>query len=289
MAPTITCYCSKLEFNVKCKELKALRFSRSCKAKCNRLLSCGQCYCERECHAGPEEECQKIEKSICWCGRESKDVKCGEGNKKWSCSVSGKCDFMYSCEIHSCTLGQCHDPELPESLHESLLNKDLNHESKIPCPFDPYRITHCPCGKANITSLTSGRERLSCTEPIPTCKSKCLKPLPGCSHGGDQNPCHSGPCRPCRISVRTQCRCGNETLTIPCNDLNNGVIPLCSKICTVLKACGRHRNNVRCCPLDKAFLDLPRSDYNGRSNTKERPNENHPCTLPCGKLLTCKL
>ena len=54
----------------------------SCGGVCSRLLACGKHTCEKVCHDGDCGSCAIREVVKCWCGKEEKEIGCGEGDAK---------------------------------------------------------------------------------------------------------------------------------------------------------------------------------------------------------------
>ena len=181
------------------------------------------------------------------------------------------------CGIHKCSK-PCHVPSFKPA----------------PCPRSPSIATHCPCGKHAISPSAaeyfppgSNLTRETCKDPIPTCKSLCLRPLDGCSHTCS-SPCHPGPCPPCRIKVVRPCRCGATTQDVECHSDRDGTHTeiLCDRPCPALRSCGKHQCNRVCCPL-ASFAGI-------KGKGKKRAEEDaldehgwHICDLVCGKPLSC--
>jgi transcriptional repressor NF-X1 len=186
----------------------------------------------------------------------------------------------FDCRLHFCSK-HCHPPSY----------------TPPPCPRSPSQMTHCPCKKHELSPSSISffppntlLPRTKCTDPIPSCDSTCMKPLSECQHVCSSR-CHTGPCPPCTIMLVRPCRCGAATKDVRCSSLKecgNDEI-LCDRICTALRACGRHQCNRVCCPLaslaaagrgrgkKRGVVDQTRVDEMGL----------HECDLICGKLLGC--
>jgi transcriptional repressor NF-X1 len=136
--------------------------------------------------------------------------------------------------------------------------------------------------------------RTSCSDPIPTCSSICMRPLEDCSHVCS-SVCHIGACPPCSIMLVRPCRCGATTKDVQCSNFQSGSDTeiLCDRPCAALRACGRHQCNRLCCPL--ASLGGP---VKGKGKKRAAgtglwdgvgADETglHECDLPCGKVLGC--
>lgn len=190
----------------------------------------------------------------------------------------------FDCGKHYCSK-PCHLPSL----------------TPPPCPRSSSLVTHCPCGKhlLDISSAASFPpntllSRTSCSDPIPSCTSICMRPLEGCTHVCSTK-CHSGLCPPCSIMVVRPCRCGATTKDIKCSDLQSAAQPeiLCDKPCTALRACGRHQCNRICCPL-ASLAGLAKGKGKKRAAGPGQWDSAgidetglHECDLVCGKPLGC--
>ncbi|KAI0827026.1 hypothetical protein BC628DRAFT_1319106 [Trametes gibbosa] len=307
----IPCYCGKETLSFRCANLAigrngiAATAELSCNQTCGRMLGCGNHTCEDACHSGRCKLCSVRVMARCYCGKEEKEIGCGEGEEK-NCTVlqDGKeerwvgqfacesiCARSFDCGIHRCSKS-CHPP------------------SPIPvsCPRSPSVVTHCPCGKHALTPnsapfFPSGTllTRTSCTDPVPTCASTCMKPLEGCEHVCS-SPCHTGPCPPCSIVIVRPCRCGSSTLEVRCfedraralararGETGPEVEILCERPCGALRACGRHQCNRPCCPLASlAGLTKGKGKKQARMDALPIVDEQgwHECDLVCGKPLSC--
>ena len=128
---------------------------------------------------------------------------------------------------------------------------------------------------------------MTCEDLIPTCKSRCLKQLDGCSHTCSL-PCHTGSCPPCQIKIVRPCRCGATTQEVECHKDQNGTYTeiLCDKPCSALRSCGKHQCNRVCCPL----ASLSGVKGKGKKKAEEGGLDEHGwhiCDLVCGKPLSC--
>jgi transcriptional repressor NF-X1 len=159
-------------------------------------------------------------------------------------------------------------------------------------------MTHCPCGKhalssADISFFPSGTvlPRKTCSDPIPLCDSTCLKLLSDCGHVCSSK-CHTGPCPPCSIMLVRPCRCGSTTKDVKCSTVNHGGHEehLCDRLCTALRACGRHQCGRACCPL-ASLASAAKRKGKKRGAVTEQVGINemglHECDLICDKMLGC--
>ena len=287
----------------------------SCGNICKRPLGCKRHTCERVCHSGECYKCQVKEMARCWCGKEEKEIGCGEG-KEEQCFVEGQSPWMgrFSCNelcercvflsiiyIHyfltkfrnrffDCRIHKCEKP-----CHAPSPTPDI-------CPRSPSKLTHCPCGQSTIApnssvdqSLYTFSSRANCTSPIPTCDSVCSKPNSACTHPCKAK-CHVSPCPLCSVNILRLCRCGSMTKSLACHKAyksNDSSIEedvmLCDRPCAALRACGRHQCRRICCPL----AALATSGKKGRRRVAEdglvgeEHGGLHECDLVCGKMLSC--
>ncbi|TFK41756.1 hypothetical protein BDQ12DRAFT_733207 [Crucibulum laeve] len=267
----------------------------SCGEVCGRPLGCGKHTCDKVCHEGECGKCQVREMARCYCGKEEKEVGCGEGSAvqcyveqhdPWIGRFSGdhSCGWPFECSKHKCEK-PCHPPS----------------QTPVICPFDPSKVSHCPCGQSTVAPLSTSDfsqytfpAREKCTDPIPTCSSICSKLHPSCSHPCRAK-CHTGPCPPCSVGIVRPCRCGASTRSILCCEIHQGESAeekeiLCDRQCTALRACRRHQCRRVCCPL----ASLAATGKKGRKRiVEEGPAVGeergglHECDLVCGKLLSC--
>lgn len=186
----------------------------------------------------------------------------------------------FDCSIHLCS-NSCHPPSF----------------TPPPCPWSPSQTTHCPCGKHEIApsnvshfSRNTNLSRTKCSDPVPECKSTCMKPLVECNHVCSSK-CHNGPCPPCTIMLVRPCRCGATTKDVRCSSIHknadSGV--LCDRPCPALRACGRHQCNRVCCPLASLVVAAKGKGKKRGVVDKAGIDETglHECDLICAKMLAC--
>ncbi|KAI0360572.1 hypothetical protein OH77DRAFT_1470646 [Trametes cingulata] len=305
------CYCGKQTLSFRCAHLGLSKSGvpttaeLSCGQTCGRLLGCGNHICEDTCHPGKCKPCRIRVMARCYCGKEEKELGCGEGEEK-ECLVvqDGKedrwvgrfaceqtCNRPFDCGIHHCSK-PCHPPS----------------PTPVPCPRSPSIVTHCPCGKHALAPSSAPffppgtlLTRTACTDPIPTCESTCMKPLDGCEHVCSAR-CHTGPCPPCSIIIVRPCRCASTTREVRCaedqararararGETGPEVEILCERPCGARKACGRHQCNRLCCPLASlAGLTKGKGKKRAPADTLNVLDQQgwHECDLVCGKLLSC--
>ncbi|XP_067005926.2 protein shuttle craft isoform X2 [Anabrus simplex] len=240
---TRSCGCGKTTRVVKCGSDQPLL----CGATCDKLLNCNVHKCAKTCHVGECGDCQEKVQQVCFCGKVSQEVPCtAETSTITRFSCGGVCDQVLTCGHHKCTM-LCHEGSCPE------------------CSLIPEKVTHCPCGK---TEMTAEQRRESCLDPIPTCEKICDKKLncgpPGNSHHC-QATCHTGPCPPCPLTTFVKCRCGHIDREISCQELAvKGDDVRCERRCSKKRSCGKHKCNQMCC------IDIE-----------------HICPLVCNHMLSC--
>lgn len=289
MGPTQECRCGKHKSTRLCRDTD-YGSPWSCHEICGELLDCGEHECQQECHSDYCGDCAIPVLSLCFCGREWKEIPCSQridkrpsynhgqlkdqpaGNNAlsdgWylgSYKCDAICDRLYDCGKHSCEKG-CHPQD----------------ETEAHCPLSPDMVTHCPCGKLPLVDIVN-QPRKTCEDPIPSCGKKCDKPLP-CGHLCE-DPCHAGTCRPCTQRIDIVCNCGRTTTKTVCHQ---GTLekPECMRICHAQMNCGRHEHSEHCCPAEKqAALRKKNSRHGGHANEEIEPQ--HICLRTCGRPLKC--
>lgn len=245
-----TCGCGKMTQSLKCCTDTHL----SCNDKCDKLLNCGNHKCEKICHHGKCEPCDKKIKQICYCGKETKDIICHiDKNDNYTCD--NICNKQLNCNNHFC-MNKCHPGDCDE------------------CPFEVDKIKNCYCGKTPLTI-----KRNNCLDSIPTCDKICSKILkcgqPSSPHTC-KSVCHSNNCPQCELTTWVKCRCGNMDREIPCIDLTTKADDArCEKKCTKKRSCGKHKCNQHCCIDIEHICPLPCS--------KTLSCGRHKCELTCHK------
>ncbi|KAG1798823.1 uncharacterized protein HD556DRAFT_153931 [Suillus plorans] len=315
------CWCGRQVSTVRCSSLASPNATTgvSCGVICSKPLLCGnpQHTCAQVCHPGECKPCVVAEIVACYCGKEEKEVPCGD-RKKWAvvCAVEGElgwegryecdgvCGRPFACGVHACEKG-CHPPSFTPPR----------------CPLDPSIMQTCACSRFalptveqhdryihELESITtpkydaSGKDiayflgpRTSCTVPVPTCKQQCIKTLPDCSHQCGVS-CHTGPCPPCTELIERTCRCGATKVMIKCGEVietsegNEAGDVLCDRACIALRICGRHQCNRICCPLASLAAAQKGKGKKRAGLLDELGAEEgglHECDLPCGKMLSC--
>ena len=72
-----------------------------CLELCNKLLDCGKHRCQKNCHFGQCNPCEKIFEMKCFCGKKSREaVSCIDLESGFSCEQT--CSKPYECGSHKC-------------------------------------------------------------------------------------------------------------------------------------------------------------------------------------------
>ncbi len=282
MGPIQQCFCGKQSRQVRCIDTD-YHGGWSCLHPCGEVMPCDIHKCEQGCHPGLCGPCQVELMRACYCGEEQKSIKCSDersaktsnnGSQQWSgyWDCAKICGRLFDCNVHACTQ-LCHSQA----------------SASVKCPFAPDSLKACPCDKTLLRNLIS-LPRKSCQDPVPTCGETCGKLLP-CGHSCPEK-CHHGVCLPCKTLVQGPCQCGASIVESICSDYRGGFQPSCEKVCRMLKSCGRHSCNNKCCSGYKSGYERFSKREKGRIATQQaaRTEEfeaEHVCTLPCGKQLQC--
>ncbi|WFD07357.1 FKBP12-associated protein [Malassezia vespertilionis] len=258
----VACFCGKqANMSVQCRG-EAPR-GVSCGDVCGKALACGHHACTLPCHSGACPPCVAEIRSACHCGRQSKELLCGDRDPStaalhiasaWSCGAV--CDAPFACGHHTCKK-TCH----------------VRAPSTPRCPYDPSVATTCACGRIPV------RGRSDCRDPIPSCATACGKQL-ACSHTCTAV-CHSGACPPCTARVTQVCRCGAQKRSIACSA--SATQFTCDAPCRAQRHCGKHQCARRCCPLAyQATLSKRHAAIQELD-----PDALHACDEPCRRMLRC--
>ncbi|KAN0060919.1 FKBP12-associated protein [Thecaphora frezii] len=279
------CFCGSHDIPMRCSQTSSRAPSLSAVAEkgvscgnvCGKPLDCGVHSCQEVCHSGQCQPCSVKLDATCYCGKDSKTMRCGDGHKRTS-RLDGKgewiglyqcdsmCDRTFDCGIHTCSK-PCH-PQDAES---------------ATCPSSPQVVKTCPCG------ATPATDRKTCQDPIPVCNNICSKPFP-CGHACPAT-CHLGDCPPCAVPVAVPCRCGETKQTRPCFERQREESEgkqelLCDTVCKAMRHCGKHRCGGTCCPLffqSKTHKQRPPQALAQAGD----PAGFHDCSIPCAKPLAC--
>ena len=216
VTPPKPCFCGKTTYVSACDSVEK---GHSCGQVCGATLSCGNHTCEQDCHNGPCAPCPVTYPQSCFCGSvRDEDRPCKKGvevadeaaagddaGSPQTFSCMGQCPKTLLCGKHPCTL-PCHAGDCPV------------------CHLLPSEVVACACGKTKVEALKTQPgaqvpERVSCTDPLPTCGAVCGKPQ-DCGKPGHRcvQPCHNGDCPPCVQPTAVPCRCGSRSATLTCAD-----------------------------------------------------------------------
>ncbi|KAI8077197.1 hypothetical protein BDF21DRAFT_385106 [Thamnidium elegans] len=226
--------CSKHPCGMKCCPAMKVKGKRKlgtehvhdCPQVCDQLLSCGIHRCQDMCHKGKCRPCLEavFDDVTCNCTRTRLEPPVRCGTKLPPC-------------VHPCIRpNPCG--------HMRFLNHNC-HPDDEPCPPCPALVSRpCLCGKTELKNVPCYRESPRCGRPcekdLACGKHKCRKtchngPCIGegesCSQvcGGTrscghacQRKCHGTdtPCledEPCTARVKASCKCGQNSIEIPCN------------------------------------------------------------------------
>jgi transcriptional repressor NF-X1 len=84
----VPCFCTKQVLSFRCSNLAPSRAGKpavpSCGQTCGKRLSCGNHSCDAVCHDGPCAPCPVKVTSRCYCGKDERELACGEGDEKES-------------------------------------------------------------------------------------------------------------------------------------------------------------------------------------------------------------
>lgn len=75
MGPEQPCFCGKDVSEKPCRDTDYDN-GWSCTQVCGEIMPCGEHTCPKLCHPGMCGDCEETEKLTCFCGRETKDIKC---------------------------------------------------------------------------------------------------------------------------------------------------------------------------------------------------------------------
>ena len=272
---TKSCYCGKSSKEVVCSEKVG-----SCNEVCGKSLACGRHVCLKVCHEGSCSPCNEILTLKCFC--ESKEItrRCGDtkkSNQEFSCDKT--CDRILDCGKHRCQR-PCHSASSCPS-----------------CPLLSRNLKTCPCGSKPISKEILD-SRLHCTDPLPTCDSKCSRQLicgPEKNRHRCQKKCHIGSCPPCKQKSAVKCECSLSSKTVDCSLMfEKSVDPKtqeligftqkkftfkCETRCNTPKTCGKHRCQEKCCDAGRIFNS--RVHICAQVCTKKLPCGSHICQEVC--------
>lgn len=288
----IMCHCGKHSKSIFCYQSKVMKKNFSCQEVCGLPLSCSIHTCKKKCHPGLCGPCPEMiirkdspKKQIkCYCGNHTRaNIKCSEtkfpksgksskdeNGNRWigvfACADNRVVD--YSCRKHS-FIESCISPPT------------INGEKA--CPFLPSSLKTCPCGRTALEELTKPRKH--CDDPIPTCDSRCGKPLK-CGKHSCPFTCHDKACmEPCLQIDSVKCACEQSTFSVPCGFQGR---PRCNIKCESLMSCRRHRCIDRCCSGRPSAIRRKKNLFRTQDLLDESLVEaKHICLKPCNLTLSC--
>lgn len=266
----------------------------NCQEECGLFLSCGVHKCKKKCHSGLCGSCPEFiinddssKKQIkCYCGNHIQNsIKCSEArfpkSGRTSKDESGnEWAGVFACADIRTVDYACHK----HSFIEPCLSPPTISGQKT-CPFLPRLLKTCPCGRTALEELTKPRKH--CHDPIPTCNSRCSKPLK-CGKHLCPFTCHNGACMdPCLQIDSANCSCEQSTFSIPCGFQES---PRCNIKCESLMSCRRHRCIDRCCSGRPSAIRRKKSFFRSQDLLDESLVEaKHICLKPCNLTLSCGL
>ncbi|XP_063723334.1 transcriptional repressor NF-X1-like isoform X2 [Symsagittifera roscoffensis] len=238
---TKQCDCGKQSMSVRCDKAVI-----KCDKVCGRDLSCKKHQCEKTCHRGSCGDCTETVDVACFCARDKCTQVCTDNIEHYSCKQP--CGKTLNCGNHKCEK-ICHSGDCGQ------------------CETSLDVVKTCPCGKFNVSVFGA---RLSCLDKVPTCNNPCGKVLKCGPHNKKhrcQFPCHLGPCPVCPLETQSRCRCGANTVTVPCQEIFNDGVIVCTRVCKRKLHCNKHQCRKLCC-VDSV-------------------GEGHVCAATCNRLLSC--
>lgn len=264
-----SCFCGTDSVMRRCG---IVRRGFSCGGTCGKELPCGHT-CLRVCHADACGECEVMNSTACYCGKEKVDVPCGVTDV----CCGAVCGKPLECGKHVCQ-AVCH----PGSCGE--------------CKLAPQAVDRCACGATALDDdVRWGR---TCEDPVPGCGGVCGKGLGCVSNCRCEDACgHESACHRCDKQISMECRCGGSVIDVICGtdveDLKNQLV--CNRKCNDKLVCRRHHCQVICCPYKKRramkrknveLSSLLWGSEMGISNS-ERKRLGHKCNELCEKVLSC--
>lgn len=283
LGPLMKCNCGKNRMQWPCI-ITPYATGWQCKEQCQEVLPCGDHRCKKQCHGGLCGPCPEQVESTCFCGKKSNVlVDCSQrlngtlsevGDQKWIgyFSCGDVCDELLDCGVHKCE-NKCHS----------------RSEGDHSCPRTPRAGETCFCGKSTVESLL-GSMRENCEAPIPSCEQQCSRTLP-CGHNC-MSLCHEGSCPPCIRISPVKCACHSQMYDVPCAFVTQGNKPRCTKRCTAMMNCRRHRCTEVCCAYEPIALERERQRKKRLRNASgisdlEVTERVHKCQATCNKTLNC--
>lgn len=258
-----TCPCGKNR--VACTGKVNKKGGKPCEDTCERLLDCGQHWCQQKCHLGSCGSCLQYVKKTCPCGTHQKEALC---SKEFTCQT--KCKILRDCGVHPCNKkccpGDC--PPCRTPCGKTLSCK--NHKCESIChrgPCYPCPVTvqvKCRCGET-FRQVPCGSER-KCKPP--ECYKRCTRPSK-CDHSTIQkHRCHFGDCPRCNLVCSKSLPCGHS----------------CPKICHSMK-----KDSMKCKPCPPCVELVPSKCAQHLSVFVKCCDTNSRCEEICNLRLSCSM
>ncbi|CAF0726780.1 unnamed protein product [Didymodactylos carnosus] len=301
-----SCYSHGNEREVPCTADTSDTVHYTCDKICNKLLSCGNHYCQMQCHYGSCSSCPLLPENCktCSCGKtlltELLDVE-----QRTSCLdpvpvCNKRCHKTLECgpltDKHTCE-SQCHNGICPPCEKTTVLKCRCGNTTKpVPCPeallYDT-RTNPFLCDRRCNKKKMCGKHRctnLCCNQDIHICDLVCGKQL-NCGIHTCTDLCHKSLCRKCMVNSYEEltCECGKSIIPppVPCGTKS----PTCTEKCQRTHPCGHPvyhscHNEPECPPCTHLVSKMCVGGHTIRDNV--------PCHLKdvicgqlCGKLLVC--
>ncbi|KAM7540816.1 hypothetical protein Aperf_G00000027778 [Anoplocephala perfoliata] len=305
----LTCPCGRVVKTARCGDEAPL----PCGAPCRRPLDRDHCAfgihcCSQTCHDGECPPCDKLIKSVCYCGRLDEVTRCGSAKaKRYNLSdILSEDNEVYEGDLEHCDVEMFFDGSdeekaallaAPEGSIKALFVgtvfscektcdrpldcghhncTDICHAGDCKsCPLLPENCLTCPCGRVPLSKLVMNGDvhgnRRSCIDPIPVCPNVCGRPNPICGHPCPEK-CHPGPkCPPCKLTTQISCRCGKSSKEIPCLEY---ALAVKNDPASIQFLCNRVCSKKKSCGRHKC-------------NRKCCDMVIHACQEICGRTLAC--
>lgn len=282
LGPVMSCKCGKHQQQLPCLATP-YKTGWRCDEPCDTTVcSLGHKCSVGACHLGFCGACNADVESRCYCGKNTRKVKCHDLEPRL-CADGDNGKFVGS---HKCkdTTVQYYDC----GIHYEQLQCQPLPSTRPHCSLSPDTVTTCYCGKTPATSLN----REKCTDPMPECDNVCGKKMPcGCQC---QMKCHPGPCE-CFNVLSVPCDCGFSSFLATCKALRDGFKPKCKRKCLAAMSCRRHLHREYCCPYEKVAYargrELRKKLKSGarvrRDDVLQSMEAVHICLQPCNRVKKC--
>ncbi|KAK4880352.1 hypothetical protein RN001_008498 [Aquatica leii] len=291
------CYCGKEGRKVECTKDANGEDRYECGEPCDKLLSCLNHKCQRNCHSGPCSACTKSPSKIhtCPCGQtELVQV------RKSCLDPIPCCDKICSKKLncgqpsvpHLCKL-LCHSGACTPCPGTTLIRCRCGHMDKeILCTELTTKADDARCEKKCVKKRLCGKHKCNqfcCIEIDHICPLPCNRPL-SCGLHRCIEPCHKGRCQPCwRTSFEElYCECGSSVLYPPvaCGTRP----PPCEQICSRTRTCEHealHSCHPGPCPPCTVLTKRWCHGKHEQRSTIPCHQSNFSCGLACGKNMSC--